>query len=141
MMRTVSGAHPFRPQCAASAASASSAEAAEEITRNVDRGRCPRCLGPLPRSPIVPAGSRVTDCRCVPVCETCGAHEARARLTPPDRWPLAGVAEELAALPGAAYLATITPAEAARIIDSAPDTGGSLAHGVDDGPDEAERRG
>lgn len=138
MMRTVSGAHPFRPQCAASAASA---EAAEEITRNVDRGRCPRCLGPLPQAPITPAGSRVTDCRCVPVCETCGAHEARAGLTPPDRWPMTGVATHLAALPGTARLATVTPEQAGRLIDTAPPTGGAAVHGYDDSADETERRG
>jgi hypothetical protein len=82
-------AHPFRPSCLR-----------EELERHLDRqgetdrgivshalvgllhdidhGACPRCQGRLRgfRSQI-PAGSRVTSCRCIPICSDCETLETR----------------------------------------------------------------
>lgn len=50
----------------------------------INAGRCPRCgdeLDPMP------AGSRVTDCRCIPVCTACGNDEPRDNVRLAD-WPI-----------------------------------------------------
>jgi hypothetical protein len=81
MVRSFSGTHRFRPQCllcvwgADFATTGQSVSTVEELVRRIDSGRCPRCAGPL-ASPLPPAGSRSTRCRCIPVCTPCGTHEA-----------------------------------------------------------------
>jgi hypothetical protein len=42
------------------------------VTEAIAAGRCPRCSGPLGD---YPAGSRITACRCIPICSTCGGQE------------------------------------------------------------------
>ncbi|MFI5684647.1 hypothetical protein [Streptomyces sp. NPDC051636] len=89
--RTVSGAHPYRPQCVIASAREIytnafetdlhpaipelAVQCAERITTAIDAGVCPRCSDPLHPNPAPdgwqPAGSRATTCRCIPVCETC----------------------------------------------------------------------
>lgn len=93
MITSFSGAHPYRPQCVAVALAELYAEWPEymalteerrakldlpnsravEITESIDNGDCPRCTGPLTTGP---AGSRVTSCRCIPICPACGDREA-----------------------------------------------------------------
>ena len=46
---------------------------ATHLTRLVDGHRCPRCDTALPDE--MPAGSRVTACRCIPICSLCGQAE------------------------------------------------------------------
>jgi len=61
---------------------------AEVLTKRwVSVGCCPRCGSGLPKPPVSPAGSRVTACRCIPICGTCGEHEALS-TTSPSEWPL-----------------------------------------------------
>jgi hypothetical protein len=114
-MRSFSGAHPFRPQCAIDRLAGLDEDETEEqvlrITNEIDSGRCPRCGGPLPRPPTFPAGSEVTACRCIPICGMCGDHEtmmdvefALAKVAGEDfpeikdgleDWPIAGVVEDM----------------------------------------------
>lgn len=95
-IRTFSGAHPYRPQCAVATARVIfreeiasiapdltgkaaewSAGIAERITKAIDANVCPRCSDPLRPDPTPdgwrPAGSRATRCRCIPVCDTCAS--------------------------------------------------------------------
>jgi hypothetical protein len=80
-----SGAHPFNPAHLVEAWLDSSDaeadgnrddyrfEAVEDVAQLVeliDHGRCPRCARPMEME--FPAGSRVTNCRCIPVCWECG---------------------------------------------------------------------
>jgi hypothetical protein len=63
-------------------------EIADAVVDNIDAGLCPRCGAQFPANPNwMPAGSRVTACRCIPVCATCGDREAYD-LVGPLRWPL-----------------------------------------------------
>jgi hypothetical protein len=52
------------------------ASTASMIIDNIEHGRCPRCAGPLPQPPDIPAGSRITQCRSIPICSHCGSEEA-----------------------------------------------------------------
>ncbi len=50
--------------------------------------RCPRCTRPGP----LPARSRTTTARTIPICDPCGHAEARRNATgrapiPPGEWP------------------------------------------------------
>ena len=82
LVYSFSGAHAFRPQCLVAALKAfpeaygitDHIGEAELLTEFVDSGKCPRCQGEMEKS--LPAGSRVTDCRCIPVCWACGNDEA-----------------------------------------------------------------
>ena len=51
-------------------------EHAARLVELVDAGRCPRCGAALPTLPEFPAGSQVTDCRCIPISARCGRDEA-----------------------------------------------------------------
>lgn len=69
--------------------------AIEMIDERIKDGRCPRCTRPLldPENPTrMPAGSRITQCRSVPICGLCGSHESIEQtscgLTPPELWRL-----------------------------------------------------
>jgi hypothetical protein len=46
------------------------------LLHDIDHGICPRCQGP-PSPGERPAGSRVTSCRCIPVCAECEARETK----------------------------------------------------------------
>jgi hypothetical protein len=69
-----------------------------KIIWDINSGRCPRCQGALPTGREFPAGSRITQCRSIPICGPCGSDEAyekldRARglgngLSPAGAWPL-----------------------------------------------------
>jgi hypothetical protein len=48
------------------------------LLHDIDHDACPRCQGPLRSSPgEAPAGSRVTSCRCIPICPECEARESK----------------------------------------------------------------
>jgi hypothetical protein len=73
---TFSGTHEFRSTCLADA-DAHEQGVADQIVADIDDGRCPRCRRPLTTKPgHLAAGSRVTRCRCIPICSTCGSDEA-----------------------------------------------------------------
>lgn len=48
---------------------------ARRVNRAVTESTCPRC-GDKFDEHLVPAGSRVTICRCIPICSACGEDEA-----------------------------------------------------------------
>jgi hypothetical protein len=108
VVRTFSGAHPYRPQCVVTAAREVftrvfekdfraaipdlSVRVAEVITADISGGLCPRCHDPLSPTPIPdgwrPAGSRAVPCRCLPICETCsGWIEPVLGVSPVTAWP------------------------------------------------------
>lgn len=95
-IRSFSGAHPIRPQCVIAVVRSglfstgekpddldedSLSDVVVNIVHAVDAHRCPRCNEPLTESKSgsgfwMNAGSRVTRCRCIPICSRCGEHEA-----------------------------------------------------------------
>lgn len=104
-LRSFSGTHSYRPTCVSDAAKLAAvtdfgfdpfdaaaqdkigAHWAGVVTGRLERGQCPRCRGPLPTvSEPPPAGSRITACRCIPICASCGSDEATYPL-PLWRWP------------------------------------------------------
>lgn len=74
MPRTFSGTHDWDPSVLIDTDAYEQGNA-DEIIWNIDRGRCPRCERPLPTLPELPAGSRVTQCRSIPICGKCGSDE------------------------------------------------------------------
>jgi len=91
MIETFSGSHRFRPACLvgvyeewmddeydnAADLHDRAIEFVAGVVELLDSGKCPRCNGPLVRSEReYPAGSRLTHCRCIPVCGPCGLLEA-----------------------------------------------------------------
>jgi hypothetical protein len=87
---TFSGAHPFRSECLLEAytqdvleenggdiesACDEGLKQVPELLALIDAGRCPRCGAALSEGEV-PCGSRITECRCVPVCKLCGDSEA-----------------------------------------------------------------
>jgi hypothetical protein len=48
------------------------------LLHDIDHDACPRCQGRSRTSPTeIPAGSRVTSCRCIPICAECEARETK----------------------------------------------------------------
>lgn len=100
--RSFSGTHEFRPGCVAVLIQNVWAELgldqpvagenfAARVTAYVNAGQCPRCEDDI--ADEVPAGSRVTQCRCIPICPACGVDEAYQpglgrRLSPVWEWPI-----------------------------------------------------
>ena len=88
-IRTFSGAHPFRPACLVAVWQESmryeygdptyshddAVDFVAALIPAIDNGRCPRCDTALADHEI-PSGSRMTDCRCIPICTLCGKIEA-----------------------------------------------------------------
>lgn len=171
MSRSFSGCHTFRPSCLVDVLVAEldcehedggsvqeATERVEEFVRAIDAGRCPRCGATFADPPTAPAGSRITDCRCVPICGPCGEHEAspHGALVGVSDWPLdqGRVTLELDAWLSTAILATFIPsdgeADALGLVLSAdgvtevvdrPHPGGWAEFGHDEDPDDHERRG
>jgi len=148
MKRTFSGVHPFRPVCLRDLIVRSHAEQdapppadaaiwqTVKLVRMIDRGDCPRCARAL-GDETHPAGSRVTPCRCIPVCSGCGSHEAftRGHLNDPAIWPM--TAEMMREAGKRPARSSLPPGQV-----PVQGTGGWLAHGFDDpSVDEHERRG
>ncbi len=57
----------------------------------ITAGKCPRCWADQSRPPEIVAGSRATNCRCVPICRRCEVHESLMDLAEAphhiDAWP------------------------------------------------------
>lgn len=48
------------------------------LLHDIDHGACPRCQGPLRTSAgQLSPGSRVTSCRCIPICTECEERETK----------------------------------------------------------------
>jgi hypothetical protein len=109
-----SGTHPFRPACLLARLNedmevdmaredelfllddegvvARPNELARALIEMIKRSVCPRCAGPLPNE-CAAAGSRVTRCRCIPICSRCGTEEAFLLMSP-WQWPLSSEDQE-----------------------------------------------
>lgn len=154
MTTAFSGAHPFRPQCLTDLLDADYLEDEYETTPTehlarlvtaIDAGRCPRCGRTLAANQM-PAGSRVTRCRCVPVCGPCGEHEV-PHLIDPNDWPAVDPSEvdddraELIASADAGIIsgATLVTEDGASELRSRPHPGGWSEFGYDESADQQER--
>ena len=73
-LHSFSGTHSWHPTVLLDT-DAHEAGTADDIIDNIAAGRCPRCEGPLPDPPEFPAGSRITQCRSIPICGRCGSDE------------------------------------------------------------------
>lgn len=78
-IRSFSGTHEFHPSVLADT-DAEAGDTAYEIIEAIQDGRCPRCRGLLPTRPEYPAGSRITQCRSIPICGRCGSDEAYEQM-------------------------------------------------------------
>jgi hypothetical protein len=81
-IRTFSGTHVWDPSVLVDTDAGIEGNA-DEIVWDIEHGRCPRCEGPLllttnPRE--FPAGSRITQCRSIPICGRCGSDECYEQL-------------------------------------------------------------
>lgn len=72
---TFSGTHAFDPSVIFLHTDADESQA-DQIVWDIEHGRCPRCEGPLPTGREFPAGSRITSCRTIPICRSCGIDES-----------------------------------------------------------------
>jgi hypothetical protein len=121
----------------------------------IDVGRCPRCAGPYVKGEI-PSGSRITECRWVPVCMVCGEMETFERLgsdaTGSQGNSLAGLPGQIGNWPldrddQAARLAEIYALCSPGTVEidiadlKLSDTGGRDSHGYDDTEDAPEMEG
>jgi hypothetical protein len=142
-----SGCHPFRPSCLAKAMHDNwmgvydDAVAVERLARfvdHIDAGRCPRCREDAPYS----AGSRMTDCRCIPICSTCGTHEVWYPWGP-SSWPIDryDIEVELEEIHDNAEMVLLNISTLKVALESAAPTGGWAQHGYDDTADVTERVG
>jgi hypothetical protein len=95
MVETITGVHPFRPQCLVEAIlgeqeadgltpdRAAVIDIAQELLSLIDNRQCPRCSGAY-RPHELPNGSRVTPCRCIPICKTCNRAESLEAIVVAD---------------------------------------------------------
>ncbi|MCB9441186.1 MAG: hypothetical protein H6523_13170 [Mycolicibacterium sp.] len=136
-IRTVSGTHPWHPSVLADT-DANEAGTADAIVEAIEAGRCPRCGGPLPSPPEWPAGSRITQCRSIPICGWCGQDEAwSTTLYGAGCWPLdpSGIEARRALVVAKAKPAILTNGgmlvteDGASPITNPRDTGGWAQHG------------
>jgi hypothetical protein len=91
VLRSTSATHEFRPRCLKTEIERLLDERGDfgrgllvhalvALLHDIDHDRCPRCQGPLRTvEDEVPIGSRVTSCRCIPLCAACGACETSER--------------------------------------------------------------
>lgn len=91
-MRSFSGIHEWDPTVLADT-DADEAGTADGIIEAIESGLCPRCERPLPTLPeYPPAGSRVTQCRSIPICGQCGSDECYEQwsggLSSAGCWPI-----------------------------------------------------
>lgn len=162
-----SGCHPYRPQCAIAQVHADLAdgpadltaradefalEAAVKISAALDEGMCPRCSGPLTDDPArLPAGSRMTDCRCIPVCAACGQSEPLVGRNWLTSWPLdeewlqeerdliAAFGPPVPVVLGPSGMVMVTEEGVTQAKSGPPSSGGWAQHGYDAEPDQKER--
>jgi len=164
-VQSFSGAHPFRPQCLVDAyldsqddryARSDAAADVADLIGHVGEGRCLRC-GVGFADGEIPSGSRVTECRCIPICRVCSeseayAAEARARVKSPDDAVLLGLLAPVVEWPvSPERVAEAVMAFRARYlgvgmveVGEMQDTGGSggwVEFGFDESADCEEREG
>ena len=167
---TFSGAHPFRAPCLIEAYIESADpgtdwdDAADEVAilieKFIDKGLCPRCGGDYVEGEI-PSGSRVSDCRCIPVCMECSRAEvygllvvALDRIKGPEdavltplllpvcMWGENDRDAQTRALAAYELAGDVSYTEVpAGDLLSRPHPGGWLEHGYDDTQDREEREG
>jgi hypothetical protein len=154
---TFSGAHPFRPAClldaldywhSGSLERDELADEAAELISIIDSERCPRCRGEYFDGEI-PSGSRLTSCRCIPVCSQCGAVEWLGEYGAGE-WPLS---PELVTTEREHYRAHLSERgllspDGVLITDDGvgpvqprPHPGGWAEYGYDESADGQERQG
>jgi len=118
------------------------------ITSTIDAGRCPRCDELFPADRL-PAGSRVTACRCIPVCPACGDHEALV-VMPAISWPwpavhireqVSGWMQQGKAGPAIFTGETLITDNGVTSVRKRPYPGGWAEFRYDDRADRAEQRG
>lgn len=90
-MRSFSGLHEFTPDILL--ATQVHDDTAASIVESVELGYCPRCEGAMPKPPELPAGSRITRCRSIPICGRCGVDESNEAyfdgwISGADDWPI-----------------------------------------------------
>jgi hypothetical protein len=74
---TFSGTHDWDPSVLVDTdADDPNYDNADDIIWDIEHGRCPRCECPLPTGREFPAGSRITKCRSIPICDRCGEDES-----------------------------------------------------------------
>lgn len=157
-----SGTHPYRPQCAIESitrddwgfdATSVATDWVVSVTQQVDQGVCARCGEDFPGGDVLPAGSRLTACRCIPVCGPCGEDEANQQIlgrevSPVWKWPVRKsdrtkrrnkVMEH--AEPAILSGDTILTEHGATKVDLTPRSGGWAQYGYDDSADRREREG
>jgi hypothetical protein len=168
-VETFSGTHPFRFDHLRDAVHLAHIEAGDEglddedvqevvekLGRLIRDGRCPRCGGTYVQGEI-PSGSRLTLCRCVPVCMGCGSREATSQLyewwLQPYLWPLDhneedAIRTDLGIPTQAEHESSRTPGfldssgallteEGVGVVDFTPTTGGWAEFGHDE--DDSEK--
>jgi hypothetical protein len=98
-IHSFSGTHAFHPTVWADTdADHAGDDHPGYLTELIESGWCPRCSGPLPTGREFPAGSRITPCRSIPICGSCGSDEAFEQmeemwgigwgLSPASAWPV-----------------------------------------------------
>lgn len=148
-VESFSGTHPYRSECVRGIVEldASLNEVPDAtmladamvgyIDGALEHGRCPRCGGPLlPEDHPdgwLPAGSRETLCRCIPICGVCGSDEALADHVSLLDWPVPAneVQRRHEELMAQFELVTLSP-KIARSIKPGRPTGGWAEFGVDE---------
>jgi len=115
---------------------------ADRVTADLTEGRCPRCHDALNKDIV--AGSRVTTCRCIPVCPACGSDEGNQMLLgrPSSRvweWPIGKGhrtrrANKVAANSQVALLSgdRIITSDGSHPLEPRPHPGGWAEYGRDD---------
>lgn len=117
---------------------------AKDVAARLRDGSCPRCDGALDRAAL--AGSRVTSCRCIPICSLCGADEAFQPMLgrPMSRvwqWPISRghrtrrrnkMMGKATVTTGIISGSTIITEHGATPLDTTPRTGGWAEFGLDE---------
>lgn len=147
MITTFSGAHPYRPQCLITqwlGPRRSRLHTVELITFLIDKGLCPRCRGPLPVPPVMPDGSWITSCRCVPICAPCGKYES---LGLAESWFVDAAqrdadlaAHRAQSTPGIIVGDVVVTEDGAGPVADGEHPGGWIEYGYDDTADLTERQ-
>ncbi len=120
------------------------AQVAGTTTAALERGNCPRCLDPLPTE-HPGAGSRITRCRCIPVCSQCGRDEGWQAwrfqgISRLDQWPVSKgaitrreniVAREVSPVVGLVVGDGVLTEQGVGTLDLTPRSGGWAELGVD----------
>ncbi len=130
-------------------------EVAAKIVGLLAVGTCPRCHGPLPDgAPELPAGSRLTRCRCIPICGPCGTDEGDMQIlgqtatSPAWKWPVSkgwmtrrrkAAAAKGRVSEGMIVGDSLLTDDGVSQFTNPRNSGGWAQYGYDDAEDQAER--